>query len=97
MEDRDYIVLLYDYYQDLFNDNQRECFEYYYFDNLSLSEIGMNMDKSRNAIHKMIKSVCNKLYFYEEKLKLYEKSNEIRNIINIEKNEDIKERLGKLL
>ena len=42
-------------------------------DDLSLSEIGENDSKSRNAIHKCIKGACNKLYEFESKLKLYEK------------------------
>ena len=43
MDDRDYIILLYDYYMELFNDKQREYFEYYYFNNLSLGEISDNI------------------------------------------------------
>ena len=42
MGDRDYIVMLYDFYGELFNDKQREYFEDYYFNNLSLAEIGSN-------------------------------------------------------
>ena len=73
MEDREYLVILYDYYGELLSDMQREYFEEYYFDNLSLSEISENDGKSRNAIHKCIKVCCNKLYEYEDKLKLYDK------------------------
>ena len=60
MKDRDYIIILYDYYGDLFSDKEKENFESYYFDNLSLGEISENESKSRNAIHKSIKSVTNK-------------------------------------
>ena len=56
MEDREYLVILYDFYGELLSDIQREYFEAYYFDNLSLSEISENTDKSRNAIHKCIKA-----------------------------------------
>lgn len=82
MDDRNYIIILYDYYGDLFNDKQKEYFEQYYFDNLSLQEIGDNLEISRNAIHKSIKGIINKLYFYEDKLKLYDKTSKILNIIN---------------
>ena len=78
MEDRDYIIILYDYYGDLFHDKHREYFESYYFDNLSLQERAENNDISRNAVHKHIKSVEAKLVFYEEKLKLYEKEKVLR-------------------
>ena len=82
MDDREYLVILYDYYGELLSDNQKEYFEQYYFDNLSLSEISENDSKSRNAIHKCIKGCCLKLYEYEDKLKLYEKRKKLDNIIN---------------
>lgn len=82
MDDRNYIIILYDYYGDLFNEKQKEYFEQYYFDNLSLQEIGDNLKISRNAIHKSIKSIVNKLYFYEDKLKLYYKTSKILDIID---------------
>ncbi len=97
MEDREYLIILYDYYGELFNDLQRKYFEDYYFDNLSLAEISENDGKSRNAIHKCIKSVCNKLYEYEDKLKLYTKANKLKEIITLIDNENIKDKLGELL
>ena len=82
MEDREYLIILYDYYGELLSDIQREYFEEYYFDNLSLSEISENVGKSRNAIHKCIKSSCNKLYEFEDKLRLYEKRKKLESIID---------------
>jgi len=73
MEERDYLVILYDFYGELLNDKQREYFEDYYFNNLSLGEISENTGISRNAIHKGLKSAEEKLNFYEEKLNLYKK------------------------
>ena len=51
------LTILYDYYKELLTNKQREYFEDYYFDNLTLSEIADNNDVSRNAIHKQIKDV----------------------------------------
>ena len=82
MDDREYLVILYDYYGELLSNIQREYFEEYYFDNLSLAEISENDGKSRNAIHKCIKSSCNKLYEYEDKLGLYEKRKKLDSIID---------------
>jgi len=73
MEERDYLVILYDFYGELLNDKHREYFEDYYFNNLSLGEISENTGISRNAIHKGLKSAEEKLNFYEEKLNLYKK------------------------
>ena len=66
--DRIYLIDLYDIYSDLLNDKQREYFELYYFDNLSLGEISDNIGISRNAIYKQIKTVENKIIFFEDKL-----------------------------
>ena len=97
MEDREYLIILYDYYGELLNEMQRKYFEDYYFDNLSLAEISENDGKSRNAIHKCIKSSSSKLYEYEDKLKLYEKSKKLDNIIERIEDEEIKELLKELI
>ena len=59
MDERDYLVILYDIYGELLNDKQRECFEDYYFNNLSLGEISENILLSRNAIYKNINQGIN--------------------------------------
>lgn len=97
MEEQEKLIMLYDYYGELFNDKQREYFEWYYFDNLSLSEIALNVSKSRNAVHKGIKNVCDKLYQYEKILGLYDKSERLKEIINDIDDEKIVCRLEKLL
>ncbi len=97
MDNREYIIILYDYYGELLTDIQKKYFEEYYFDNLSLAEISENEDKSRNAIHKVIKSVTNKLYEYEDKLKLYQKEKKLKQIISKIDNIDIKKEIEELL
>ena len=42
MEERNYLIILYDYYGELLTDKQRMYFEDYYFNNLSLGEISEN-------------------------------------------------------
>lgn len=96
MEFRDYIIILYDYYKELFNDKQQEYFEDYYFNNLSLGEISDNLGVSRNAIHKAIKIIEEKLVFYEDKLKLYSKSKQIVELLT-KVPEDIKIKIEELL
>lgn len=97
MDEQEKLVLLYDYYSELFNDKQKKYFEEYYFDNLSLSEISENEGLSRNAIHKTVKNVANKLYEYEDKLRLYEKDEKIKKIINKINDKEIKKELEGLL
>ena len=97
MEKRDYLIMLYDFYGELLNEKQKEYFEEYYFNNLSLSEISANLNVSRNAIHKCLITVEEKLTFFEEKLKLYEKTTLIRDIIKEEDIKKIKKKLKELI
>ena len=52
MEETIYLSTLFDYYGVLLTDKQRLYFEDYYFNNLTLSEMSINNNISRNAVHK---------------------------------------------
>ena len=93
MDERLYLIDLYDIYSELLDDKKKVYFEYYYFDNLSLSEISENLDVSRNAVHKSLKEVKEKLNFYEEKLELYKKRKELKSIIDVIDDKKIKQKL----
>lgn len=82
MENRDYLIILYDYYGELLSEDNRKYFEDYYFDNLSLGEIAENSGISRNAVHKHIKTCESKLIFYEEKLKLNLRDNKLNKLLD---------------
>lgn len=97
MDNREYLIVLYDYYQELLTSSHQEIFELYYFDNLSLSEIADNLSKSRNAIHKSLKSIVAKLYEYEEKLKLYYKQQQIEILLDNLENQELKNNILELL
>ena len=76
-----YLTILYDYYEALLTDKQRQYFTSYYFDNLSFGEIGENFGVSRNAIFKQIKTTQDKLLEYENVLKCYDKDEKISKIM----------------
>ena len=97
MELRDYLIILYDYYCELLDEDDRMYFEYYYFDNLSLAEIAENNNVSRNAVHKHIKNTTSKLKFYESKLNLYDKDKKLEKRIKAIKDETIKEVVIKIV
>lgn len=97
MNERDYLIVLYDYYCELFNEKQRTYFEDYYFNNLSLGEISENLGISRNAVHKVIKNIEEKLLLYENKLELYKKAQKLKEIISLTDDEKIKEKLKELI
>lgn len=97
MDNRDYMILLYDFYGDLFTEKQKNYFEEYYFQNLSLKEVADNLQVSRNAIHKVLQGMEEKLLFYEEKLGLFRKNQIICDIIDKEKDGTLKKMLKELI
>lgn len=96
LEEVVYLNELYDIYGDLLTDKQKEYFENYYFNNLSLGELADNYNISRNAIYKQINITVDKLKFYEEKLKLYKKSKKLEEIVKKIDNKEIKKELEEL-
>lgn len=97
MKERLYLIDLYDYYGDLLTEKQKIYFEDYYFNNLSLAEISENYDISRNAIHKQLKEVENKLEYYENILEIYKRKNKIEKILDKIKDEKIKNEIKELI
>ena len=81
--------LLYDFYGSLLTDRQREVMELYYGENLSLSEIAAEFSISRQGVHDLVKRCDKILSGYEEKLKLVEKFNQTKKMV-----EEIKELAG---
>lgn len=84
MKEEIYLTSLYDYYKDLLTLKQKEYFEDYYFDNLSLSEIGENNNISRNAVSSQLLKIKEKLYEYESILHLNKNNEEIKKILDEE-------------
>ena len=84
MEEIIYYSALFDYYQNLLTDVQRQYFEDYYFNNLSLQEIADSYDVSRNAISKTLKEIKEKLDYYESNLKLLGNNKKIRELLSEE-------------
>ena len=68
--------LLYDYYGALLSARQREVFELYHENNLSLSEIAQDIGVSRQAVHTALGKAEERLAAYEEALGLIAKHEE---------------------
>lgn len=79
-EKREEIIELYDIYGSLLTEKQKSYFECYYFDDLSISEIALNMNVSRNAVFDQLKRVSQILEEYEAKLKLVDKISKINKL-----------------
>ena len=97
MDKQDKLILLFDYYGDLLSDSQKNYFESYYFDNLSLSEIGENYNVSRNAVSKDLKLATEKLNNFEDKLKIIARDDKLRKLASKIEDNDLKEKIMNIL
>jgi predicted DNA-binding protein YlxM (UPF0122 family) len=80
IQKREELIELYDLYYELLTDKQKDYFEEYYFMDLSITEIALNHEISRNGVFDQLKRACNILYEYESKLKLHQKIKEIKKL-----------------
>ena len=65
--------LLYDFYGELLTEHQKDIYEQFIVEDLSLSEIAKGAGISRQGVHDLIKRCDKILEEYEEKLHLVEK------------------------
>ena len=80
IQKREELIELYDLYYELLTDKQKDYFEEYYFMDLSITEIAINHEISRNGVLDQLIRVCNNLYEYESKLKFNQKIKEIKKL-----------------
>ena len=93
MKERNNLITLFDYYNELLSDTQKQYFEDYYFNNLSLGEIADIHNVSRNAVHKQVKTVEEKLSSFEKSLKLVTKNNKLLEEVNKITDEKLKQKI----
>lgn len=72
---------LFDYYGVLLTEEEQEIYMDYNFNDLSLSEIAEQRQISRNAVHKRMKRMEQKLNWYEQKLKYKAKMEKIKVLV----------------
>ena len=66
-------TLLYDFYGELLTDKQKEIYELFYQNDMSLTEIAGELDISRQAVRDQLKRTEKILSEYEQKLGLVER------------------------
>lgn len=66
-------ALLYDFYGELLTAHQKEVYEQFVLEDLSLSEIAESLGISRQGVHDMVRRCQRTLSGYESKLHLVEK------------------------
>ena len=67
------VGFLLDFYGDVLTDRRRDALDFYYNNDMSLSEIAEEMGISRQGVRDLIKKAEEELFFYEEKLGLAKK------------------------
>ena len=67
------IGYLLDFYGDILTERRRDALDFYYNDDMSLSEIAEEMGISRQGVRDLIKKAEDELLFYEDKLGLAKK------------------------
>ena len=90
MEKKVEISILLEIYGKLLTEKQKEYMNYYYNEDLSLSEIAENDEITRQAVMRILQKSSKKLEEYEQKLQIMEKQKQIKS--NIEQlRKDLKE------
>lgn len=85
------LSLLFDFYGELLGEHKKQIFEDYVLNDLSLGEIAETAGISRQGVHDIIKRCTRSLHEYEDKLKLVQKFETVK-----EKVSSIKELAGRL-
>lgn len=97
MEEREKVIKLYDIYKNLFTDKQCECFQFYYFEDLSLNEISENLGVSKSFVGKTLNKVVSKLYEYDNLLSIYDIYKKLEKIKDNTKDSETKKELENLI
>lgn len=97
MNSREELINIYLIYKDLLTKKQQDYFKYYYFEDLSLSEISENMLVSKAFVGKTLKQIENKLNDLESTLKINTLYNKIKEISKNTTDKETKKKLENLI
>ena len=97
MEEFVYYNSLFDVYSALLTEKEQVTFKDYYQEDLSLSEIANENNVSRAAVQKTIKTVLEKLKYYEDMLHVYDKNVRLVNLLQENNIGVIKNEIEKIL
>ena len=88
---------LFDLYGSLLTEKEQNAFQDYYQEDLSLGEIAELKSISRSAVSKTIKTVLDKLNYYENHLLLYKKKQMLQEACSLKEIEKIKRAIEEVL
>ena len=91
------LIEIYDMYESLLTDKEKEIFNLYYEEDLTLEEISDNLHITKSAVSKTLKVTEKKLLNFESKLHKLELKNALKSIIKDNNLDNIKERITKII
>ena len=93
----EYYNALFLIYKDLIKENNREIFDLYYGENLTMQEIAELKGISKSRVGSIIKNVENKLDNYENKLKIVSNNLKLQKVLELESADLIKKEIEDIL
>lgn len=96
INNRVYLIELFDIYHKLLTKKQQAHFKLHFFDDLSLNEIADQYQVSKVAIYDSIEKSKNALLLFENNLKIYEKQQKRLNFYQSIDDKQLQEQLIKL-
>lgn len=97
MDNREYIIALYEIYKELLNEKERNYFEYYYFEDYSMQEIADLYKVSKSYASKYLNKINDKIISYEKILKINDRNSKIIDLLKNVNDSELKSRIIELL
>ena len=97
MEKFIYYNELYLIYKDLLSESEKDVFDMYYGDNLTMQEIADNKNISKARVGVIIKNVEKKLDTLEKALKVFKLKEELNDVLELNDINEIKKRLNNII
>lgn len=97
MDNREYIIALYEIYKELLNEKERNYFEYYYFEDYSMQEIADLYKVSKAYASKYLNKINDKIISYEKILKINDRNSKIIDLLKNVNHSELKSKIIELL
>ena len=97
MDNREYIIALYEIYKELLNEKERNYFEYYYFEDYSMQEIADLYKVSKSYASKYLNKINEKIISYEKILKINDRNSKIIDLLKNVNDSELKSKIIELL
>lgn len=77
-----HLTMLFEFYYNLLTTKQQDIFKMYYFEDISLGEIAIINNTSRQAVRDCLVKAQSSLFNFEDKLNLLKKYQQTQNVLN---------------